>query len=88
MSDISAILDARAKVYGDFSDLSLVAQDLKSTLRKNYRETEIEPFQAEALDLISTKLARIVCGDANHIDSWADICGYAQLVVDKLKERT
>jgi hypothetical protein len=34
--------------------------------------------------MILHKLARIVNGDANYIDSWRDIVGYSQLVVDEL----
>ena len=36
--------------------------------------------------MILHKLARIVNGDANYIDSWRDIVGYTQLVVDELLE--
>ena len=41
-------------------------------------------YQAESLDMICNKIARIVCGDSNYIDSWHDISGYATLVVQQL----
>ena len=36
--------------------------------------------------MIFHKLARIANGDPTYIDSWTDIAGYAQLVVDDLNE--
>jgi hypothetical protein len=36
--------------------------------------------------MIANKLARIVNGDANYRDSWVDIIGYAQLVLDAMPE--
>jgi len=41
--------------------------------------------QAEALDMIFSKIARILNGDPNHLDSWTDIAGYATLVADRLE---
>jgi hypothetical protein len=35
--------------------------------------------------MIAHKISRIVNGDANYMDSWIDIVGYAQLVIDKLQ---
>jgi hypothetical protein len=40
--------------------------------------------QKESLEMIASKIARIVCGDSNHHDSWHDIGGYAKLVADRL----
>jgi hypothetical protein len=39
----------------------------------------------EALDMIASKIARIVIGDYDHVDSWVDIAGYATLVADRLQ---
>ena len=38
----------------------------------------------EALDMIFHKIGRIGNGDPFYDDSWIDICGYSQLVVDEL----
>jgi hypothetical protein len=35
--------------------------------------------------MICSKLARLACGDADHVDSWHDIAGYATLVVKDLE---
>jgi hypothetical protein len=41
--------------------------------------------QREALDMICSKMARIMNGDPNYVDSWEDIAGYATLVANRLK---
>jgi len=35
--------------------------------------------------MIFSKIARILNGDPNHLDSWTDIAGYATLVADRLQ---
>jgi hypothetical protein len=42
--------------------------------------------QKEALEMVAHKLGRIVNGDPNYLDSWVDIIGYTQLVLDRLKK--
>ena len=80
---VSSILDERHKTYGFFMDVAAVACDLKAIIRD--RRPDLMPDQEEALQMICTKIARIVMGDANHIDSWRDISGYSQLVADRLE---
>jgi hypothetical protein len=80
------ILDDRHKTYGAFMDVSAVAISLKQIIRD--RRPDLMPDQEEALSLICTKIARIVNGDPNHIDSWRDVAGYAQLVADRLEGKT
>ena len=41
--------------------------------------------QQEALDMIAHKIGRIINGNPHYKDSWVDIAGYAQLVVDELE---
>jgi transposase len=84
---VNAILDERGSNYGSFLGLSQVTQRLK-TVAHNFagqNNKTFDPDQAEALDMIFTKLGRILNGDPNHIDSWIDIAGYATLVADRLK---
>jgi hypothetical protein len=35
--------------------------------------------------MICQKMARIAVGDADYLDNWIDIAGYAQLVADRLQ---
>jgi hypothetical protein len=41
----------------------------------------------EALSHICTKLSRIANGDAQHVDNWLDIAGYATLVALELEKK-
>ena len=84
MSELNEILAERGKNYGEFQDCARIAQSLKQHIR-TYGDL-LAPDQAEALEMVFHKAARILNGDPNHIDSWLDISGYAQLVVDRLKK--
>jgi hypothetical protein len=84
---VDTILDVRGTNYGTFLSLSQVTQRLKAVAH-NFAGQNNKTFdadQAEALDMIFTKVGRILNGDSNHIDSWIDIAGYATLVADRLQ---
>lgn len=85
--DIDVTLTDRGVRYGMFGGQSFVAYTLKNTLRvhanKNNKRFSFD--QAEALDMICTKLGRIVNGDPEYVDNWVDIAGYAKLVADRLQ---
>lgn len=80
-------LDQRQKTYGLFITQANVSQQLKKVLFYELaaRNKDLVPDQTEALEMILHKIARIVNGDENHVDSWHDIAGYATLVADRLK---
>ena len=82
--DVAAVLEARGRVYGDFRTQTEVAQSLKQTIRGSKGWWGLESDQREALEMICTKISRIMMGDPNHIDSWRDISGYAELVTARL----
>lgn len=71
------LLNERSKTHGDWANQSGVAQSLKSVLRSvpGYND-RLTSGQREALDMICVKMARIVCGDPNETDHWADGAGY------------
>jgi hypothetical protein len=75
------LIDERHKTHGDWKSTSYIAQCLKRIVHQelNTRTSELDEGQLEALDMILTKIARIVCGDASHADHWDDIAGYAML---------
>lgn len=83
---VDAILDDRHQTYGHFLDVAAVATALRAVIRD--RRADLFPDQEEALNMICSKISRIVNGDPNHLDSWRDIAGYAQLVVDRLEGRS
>jgi hypothetical protein len=44
--------------------------------------------QREALEMIATKIGRILNGNRDHIDSWHDIAGYAKLIEHRLNGKS
>ena len=83
-NDVDAILNERAATYGSFEDVAGFAQEMKNAIRM-CNNSELDDDQIEALDMIASKIARIVNGNPNHRDSWLDIAGYATLVADRLQ---
>jgi 20S proteasome alpha/beta subunit len=83
-TDVDRVLDERATTYGAFTGVASVAQNLKHSLRQGDSHHKLAADQREALDMIVSKLARIVNGDPDYADSWVDIAGYAKLVADRL----
>lgn len=86
MTEIKDILEERGDRYGEFKAHAEVTYAIKRALYKLTPNVSLEEFHMEALDMIAHKLGRIVNGDPNYIDSWVDIVGYAQLVVNILEE--
>lgn len=76
---IKDLLNERGSRYGAFSDNAYTAQQLKKILRRGRNWYALKPHQAEALEMIMHKAARIINGDADYADSWRDIQGYAKL---------
>jgi hypothetical protein len=71
------LLVEREKTHGSFTMTAKVAQEIKEALR--WGPLELKHAQLEALEMIATKMARIVCGNANEKDHYNDIAGYAKL---------
>jgi hypothetical protein len=86
-TNVDAILDARGSRYGNFLDHARITQRLKEVAHgfAAHHGKTFDADQAEALDLIFTKIGRILNGDPNYADSWIDIAGYAKLVADRLE---
>ena len=76
------ILEEREKTHGDFAETARMSQALKSLMSTGYRYPELSDVQCEALDMIASKIARILAGDPNQPDHWRDIAGYAQLALN------
>lgn len=78
---IDDILNERQKTHGDFRYVADIAQELKSYMRKWDGWYRINTAQSEALEMIASKIARILSGNPNEPDHWRDIAGYAELAV-------
>ena len=85
-SQVDKTLNAHEKLYGNFAEQALTAQGLKFTMRTVENYYKMEADKREALELIATKISRLLHGDSNYIDSWHDIAGYARLVERRLIE--
>jgi hypothetical protein len=84
--NVEETLDRRGRHYGEFINIATTAQDLKTVLKYGVNYSLLEPDMAEALDMIASKMSRLVNGDCYHRDSWHDIMGYARLIDMRLEK--
>lgn len=86
-NDLNQILTERGERYGKFVNHARISQSLKRVIADQLeaRPLLLTADQQEALEMICHKIARIINGDPDYADSWADIAGYAQLVADRLQ---
>ncbi len=82
MEDINETLKERGSKYGPFSGHAAITQKIKNAMFDTAGWGKLNAPQREALEMIAHKIGRILNGDPNYDDSWRDIAGYAQLVVD------
>ena len=85
MDDVDQILEERRKTHGNFQTHAEISQKLKDCMREFDSFHDLDHDQAEALEMIQHKTARILNGNPNEPDHWLDIAGYAKLVHDRLK---
>lgn len=85
---IDNIMEERGSTYGDFGNQAMCAQTLKQILHghAHRHNVSLSVEQKEAIDMLATKLSRIVNGNPNKVDSWRDIEGYAKLIADRLEK--
>jgi len=77
---VNDTLNERGQKYGSYKELSQISQQLKRVVENYQGYNRISDAQREALDMIFSKIARVISGDPNYVDSWHDIAGYATLV--------
>ena len=82
--NIDEILAERGKTHGDFKDHAKLSQDLKEVARSSKNWANLQAFQKEAIEMSLHKLARILSGNANYIDSWRDMAAYIELARGEL----
>lgn len=79
------VLNERQGTHGDFAVNAMVAQTIKQAMRTAPNWERLTLVQREALELLATKLGRIMAGDTRHLDHWNDIVGYVDLIRERLK---
>ena len=84
MTTTDDLISERNRTHGLFHKTARVAQELKVVLDRPGDE-ERPPYVSEGLDMICTKLSRIVAGTWDYADHWDDVAGYAKMVADRLR---
>lgn len=84
LGGIEATLAERQAQYGDFKDVAATTERLFAELKGGASFVDLSNEQRMAMYMICSKMARIVNGDVNHLDSWHDIGGYSKLIEDSL----
>jgi hypothetical protein len=82
---IEDTLKDRGTKYGDFTDHARISQDLKQVMAATPGWQRLTPDKREALEMVQHKIARILNGNPEYLDSWVDLQGYAKLAADRLK---
>ncbi len=82
--EVVDVLEQRRGTHGDFSTNATVTQGIMCLLATGPSWGNLSDVHVEALHMIAHKMARVVCGDPAEPDHFADISGYARLVVKYL----
>jgi hypothetical protein len=82
--NIASVLAERGSRYGSFSEHARITQSIKDAMANSKNFYLLDPSKKEALEMVAHKIGRILNGDPNYLDSWVDIVGYTQLIVDQL----
>lgn len=81
---IEKTLEERGEKYGSFRGYAITCNELKNVALNANPSKDFGFIHSEALDMIFSKIARILNGDPNYADNWHDISGYASLVEKEL----
>ena len=79
-----SIIDEREKTHGPFMTVASKAQQIKDAMQGGKNWEELDDIQREALQMIASKIGRILAGNHDEVDHWRDVAGYAELVVREL----
>ena len=86
MSEIDKILEDRGSRYGDFGVQAQTAQAIRKAFHLSPNWEFLPPYMREGLDLVATKLSRMLCGDPMYMDNVVDILGYITLVKTEMEK--
>ena len=83
---IDEVLKERGDRYGDFGDHANIAQGFKKIMMNSRSWMDLTPSMKQTMEMFADKMARILNGDPFYDDSWIDIIGYSQLIVNQLHQ--
>lgn len=78
------LLTEREKTHGPFMTTAAKAQQLKDAMQGGKNWEQLDDIQREVLQMIASKISRILSGNHNEVDHWKDIAGYANLAVREI----
>ena len=79
-------LAERDKRYGGFINNASIAQRIKMVMRSTLVWDGLTYDKREALEMIASKIGRMLSGDPEYVDNWHDIAGYAVLIEKRLTQ--
>ena len=85
--EIEQILEERGSRYGEYAEVSLVSQNIKSAMRHSRNWQHLPADMKESLEMTANKLSRLLNGDWSYTDNLTDMIGYLKLVLDRLEKR-
>jgi hypothetical protein len=65
--------------HGSYTDNARIAQNLKAMLHGEESWIGLEPWQQESLDMICSRIGRILAGNPSHPKHWFGIINFANL---------
>lgn len=83
MDTTTELLAQRGTQHGDYTQQAAFSQRLKDLMRYSPNWQSLTPYQKESLEMNAVKVSRILSGNPNNPDHWADIAGYARLSADR-----
>ena len=85
--NVRDVLEERGNRYGEFSEHAKITQNIKRAMHDSRNWDCLTDSQTETLEMIAHKIGRILNGDPFYLDSWVDIVGYTQLVINELEKQ-
>ena len=74
--EIDELVRQRGTTHGDFDTMAQTAEALEGVMGAAPNWQSLTPTQRLRLKMAQVKIARILCGDADHEDHWFDAAGY------------
>jgi len=78
------IINEREKTHGPYKSTAAWSQSLKDMFRSSPNWVKMNDGQKEALEMIASKLGRLLNGDHNFDDHSIDVGGYAKLYASSI----
>ena len=84
--NVEDTLAQRGKVHGDYTESSIVKDEILAAIECTPNWRKMSPGGREALRMIVEKIGRIMVGDWKFADHWHDIAGYATLMENEIHQ--